>query len=168
MTMRKISLLVSLALGAWGQVPGGPPVPPALAGYFPAAGYEDLKQALGLTDAQVRQLQEMQKEKQVQSQALYQQMAAKQKQLNDMLNADSTDALALGNLEIEVAKLRKQAGTQPPIKGQALAVLNDAQRAKLADLQNALKLQRAAGEAMGLGLIDSPPVGINPVRGIRQ
>ena len=171
MVLRNISLLAAaLAIGAWGQNIGVPQLPPGLPGgiFPPAAGYENLKQALGLTEVQVRQLQELQKARQTQSQAVYQQMSAKQKQLNDLLNAESTDALALGQLEIEVAKLRKQAAAQPPIRDQALAILNDDQRAKLVDLQNALKLQRAASEAIGLGLIDPQPMGINQVRGLRQ
>jgi len=119
-------------------------------------GFADLKQALGLTDAQLVQLQTLQRSRQAASQAVYQQVAAKQKQINDMLNSPAPDAAALGQLEIDMANLRKQAGAMPPIHDQALAILDDAQRAKLTDLQNAFKLQRAAGEAVGLGLIDPP------------
>lgn len=131
---------------------------------MPGPNFEALKQTLGLTDSQVQQLQNLQKTRQAASQAIYQQIATKQKQLNDLLSSGTSDPIPLGQLEIDMANLRKQASTPISIRDQALAILNDGQRAKLADLQNALRLQRAAGEAMGLGLIDPLPA---PAGGFR-
>jgi Spy/CpxP family protein refolding chaperone len=129
------------------------PRPTAL---YPGPGYQALKDFLGLTDAQIKQLTDLQRSIQIANQATYQQIAIKQKQLNDMLNSGSADAAAVGKLEIEMAGLRKQAGAPKPTRDQALAILNDAQRAKLVELQNAFKLQQAAGQALGLGLIETP------------
>jgi Spy/CpxP family protein refolding chaperone len=153
--MKREALILFTAVSqiAFAQVVGTPRPPVSV--YQPA--FEDLKQALGLTDAQLQQLQALQRTKQMASQAIYQQIGAKQKQLNDMLNSDKPDAQTLGQLEIDMANLRKQTMGTASVKDQALAILTDAQKAKLADLQNAMKLQRAAGEALGLGLIDPPP-----------
>ena len=64
-----------------------------------------------------------------------------------------------------MGNLRKQIGAGQSVRDEALALLNDAQRAKLTDLQNALQLQRAANEAIGLGLISPPaPVVTPPMR----
>lgn len=148
------------------QAPGGyagtPMLPP------PMANYGALKQALGLTDAQTQQLQELQKNRQTASQTIYRQISDKQRQINEALAGPAPDATAIGQLEIEVAQLRKQINSGPPLREQVLGVLNDAQKAKLADLQNALQLQRAANEAIGLGLIGAPPPVATPVRSSRQ
>jgi Spy/CpxP family protein refolding chaperone len=160
-------LMVTEILCQTNGAPTAPKVQPAM--QFPAPpGFADLKQALGLTDAQLMQLQNLQRSRQAASQAVYQQVAAKQKQINDMLNSPAPDAATLGQLEIDMANLRKQAGAMPPIHDQALAILDDAQRAKLTDLQNALKLQRAAGEAVGLGLLEPPAPAVGRMGALQQ
>ena len=67
-----------------------------------------------------------------------------------------------------MANLRKQVGAGPSIRDEALAILTDAQKEKLKDLQNAMQLQRAANEAVGLGADYSPPPVATPIRGVSR
>jgi Spy/CpxP family protein refolding chaperone len=121
-------------------------------------GYTELKTALDLTDEQVNQLKRLQQERITASQAVYTQISQKQKQLTDLLTAGSSDAATIGNLNIEIQRLRTQVNTQPPasIKDQALAVLTPDQKTKLEKLQEALNLRAAADQAAGMNLIEYP------------
>lgn len=141
----------------WGQVAFGQAgqATSAMMPYQP--NYDALKQALGLTDTQVQALQQIQKNRSTANQAVFQQINAKQTQLNDLLNSGAPDAFAIGQLQIDMANLRKQTNNTPSIRDQALAVLEAGQKAKLANLESVLQLQRAANEAAGLGLIGQPP-----------
>ena len=133
---------------------------------FAQANYQALKQALALTDAQTQQLQDLQKNRQEAAQAVYQKISDKQRQLNEALASPAPNPTAIGQLEIDMASLRKQIGAGPSVRDEALAILTDAQKEKLKDLQNAMQLQRAANEAIGLGLISAPPPVATPIRGI--
>jgi len=145
--LRSLSLF-AVALLAFGQ--------PASRVYVYPTPYAALKEALALSDAQVQQLMEVQRSRQTANQAVYQQIAARQKQLTETMNSGNPDAFTVGQLEIDLANLRKQVASTAALHDQALAVLDSAQRAKLADLQNALKLQPAAQQAVGMGLIQPP------------
>ncbi len=162
--MFREALFFAVALTAFAQLPGGIVNGPMLP--RPAANYEALKQALALTDAQTQQLENLQKNRQEATQAIYQKISDKQRQLNDALASASPDPAAIGQLEIDMANLRKQIGVGPSVRDEALAILNDAQKQKLKDLQNAMQLQRAANEAIGLGLISAPPPVITPIRAL--
>jgi Spy/CpxP family protein refolding chaperone len=133
---------------------------------FAQANYQALKQALALTDAQTQQLQDLQKNRQEATQAIYQKISDKQRQLNEALASATPDPAAIGQLEIDMSNLRKQIGAGPSVRDEALAILSDAQKQKLKDLQNAMQLQRAANEAIGLGLISPPPPIANPIRAL--
>jgi hypothetical protein len=135
---------------------------------FAQANYQALKQALALTDAQTQQLQDLQKHRQETSQVIYQKISDKQRQLNDALASATPNPTTIGQLEIDMASLRKQIGAGPSVRDEALAILTDAQKEKLKDLQNAMQLQRAASEAIGLGLISPPPPVATPIRGISR
>jgi Spy/CpxP family protein refolding chaperone len=128
------------------------------------SNYDELKSVLNLTDQQITQLKQLQQERTQATQAAYQQIAQKQKALNDLLSSGSTDAMAIGRLEIEIQNTRKQA---PPggasVRDQALAVLTADQKAKLATLQEALKLRTAADQAVGLNLLDYPQMQPRPL-----
>lgn len=134
-------------------------VQPASRVYNYSATYQALKEALGLSDAQVQQFSELQRSRQTANQAVYRQITEKQNQMNKMLEAGSADAYTLGQLQIEMANLRKQVASTAPIRDQALAILDAAQRANLANLESALKLQQAAEQAVGMGLIEQPARG---------
>ena len=135
---------------------------------FAQANYQALKQALALTDAQTQQLQDLQKNRQEAAQAVYQKISDKQRQLNEALASPTPNPAAIGQLEIDMANLRKQIGAGPSVRDEALAILTDAQKEKLKDLQNAMQLQRAANEAIGLGLISAPPPVATPIRGVSR
>lgn len=160
--MFRTIILFAVSVSAFAQFPGiGAP------GFMqPSANYQALKQALGLTDAQTQQLQEIQKKRQETTQAVYRQISDKQKQLNDALASPNPSPASLGQLEIDMANLRKQIGAGPSIRDEAMAILNDAQKAKLVELQNALQLQRAVNEAVGLGLVILPQPVVTPVRAL--
>jgi len=135
---------------------------------FAQTNYQALKQALALTDAQTQQLQDLQKNRQEASQAIYRKISEIERQINEALASATPSPATIGQLEIDMANLRKQIGTGPSIRDEALAILTDAQKEKLKDLQNALQLQRAANEAAGLGLITPPPPVATPIRGISR
>jgi Spy/CpxP family protein refolding chaperone len=135
---------------------------------FAQANYQALKQVLSLTDAQTQQLQDLQKNRQEAAQAIYQKISDKQRQLNEALASATPNPAAIGQLEIDMSNLRKQIGAGPSVRDEALAILTDAQKEKLKELQNAMQLQRAANEAIGLGLISPPPPIATPIRGISR
>ena len=164
--MFREAILFAVSVSAFAQLPGGLVGPSGMMPPPAAANYQALKQALGLTDAQAQQLQELQRKRQEATQAIYRQISDKQKQLNDMLASPSPNATSLGQLDIDIANLRKQIGAGPSVHDEAMAILNDGQKAKLTDLQNALQLQRAVNEAIGLGLISAPPPTVNPIRAL--
>jgi hypothetical protein len=121
--------------------------------------HEAIKQFLVLSDAQVNALIEIQQNRQAAERAIYEQMNTKQMQLSQMLEAGSTDAATIGRLMVEINTLRRQVpDTGTPFRGSALAVLNDVQKAKLPQLTQALELQRTAGDAVSLNLIDYPRI----------
>ena len=119
--------------------------------------YTQLKAFLNLTDAQVQSLVQIQSNRTAAQQAIYKQINDKQTQLNLLLNQGTSDALTVGQLEIDINNLRKQ--LQLPnssYRASALAVLTPDQTAKLADLVRALQLQQPAWQAITLDLIDPP------------
>jgi hypothetical protein len=115
-----------------------------------------LKQYLGLTDAQVQQLQDMQKNRVAADQAIYKQINDKQTTINNLVNSGSTDAQQIGQLTIDIATLRKQlpsSGAQ--FRDPALAILTPDQKSKLPALSAALQLAPTAYQAVSLNLVDA-------------
>jgi len=149
-------LLVSLLLAQIGTITPTPITQPV---------YTQLKAFLNLTDAQVQSLIQIQANRTAAQQAIYKQINDKQAQLNLLLNQGTSDALTVGQLEIDINNLRKQ--LQIPntsYRTSALAVLSPDQTAKLADLVRALQLQQPAWQAITLNLIDAPaPTAPSPV-----
>jgi Spy/CpxP family protein refolding chaperone len=119
--------------------------------------YAQLTAYLNLTDTQVQNLLSIQASRNNAQQAIYKQIADKQTQLNTLLSQGTTDALTVGQLEIDINNLRKQLPLpNSSYRAQALAVLTPDQVAKLASLVNALQLQTTAWQANALDLIDAP------------
>lgn len=145
--MKIILLLALAAAGVYGQ--GMPMLP-----FQPT--YNELKDALGLTDDQVAQLKQIQQKKTQDSQAVFQQIGQKQRELNDLLNSAKPDPMAIGTLNIEMQKLRAQATAPVSSKDAAMAVLKPEQKAKLAKLEEVLKLRQAADQAVSLNLLEYP------------
>jgi len=120
-----------------------------------------LMQYLGLSDAQMQALQDVQKNRNAANQAIYKQMGDKQTAINSLIASGSNDALQVGQLTLDINNLRKQLLTAgAPFHDQALAVLTPDQKNKLTGLTNALQLQPAAYQAINLNLIDQ----LNPPR----
>ncbi len=105
----------------------------------------------GLSDSQVRQLVQL---KRAAREPLYAQIKEKEKRRSELLSSGiSADSPAVVQLVSDISKLWEQVArtsvTRPP-RDLALAVLDEAQRAKVAAFETALQL---ASEAIDLGLI---------------
>ena len=116
-----------------------------------------LRQHLGLTEAQMTGLQQVQTQRREAESKIYQQNNEKQRQLNALLQQGSNDAVSIGRLMVDINNLRKQLPLpNAQYRAAALAVLTDAQKAKLPALADALKLAQPANEAAYYDLIDRP------------
>ena len=123
----------------------------------PTPAYSQLNAYLNLSDTQLQSLEDIYKSRLTAQQAIYQQISAKQKQLNQLLAGGTTDAATVGQLMIDIHNLQQQAATpSSTYRDQALKVLSVDQAAKLTALVTALQLQQAAYQAITLNLIDSP------------
>jgi hypothetical protein len=119
--------------------------------------YNQIKTYLALTDQQLASLRQIQEQRQQADQAIYRQISERQTQLSALLQANSTDALAIGRLMVEINGLRKQVPSNPSAyRESALKVLTPPQTAKLPSLVEALRLSGTAWEATSLNLIDNP------------
>jgi len=146
-------LMVPLVTGQIGMPTPTPIAPPV---------YTQLKAFLNLSDAQVQSLIQIQTNRTAAQQAIYKQINDKQNQLNLLLNQGTSDALSVGQLEIDINNLRKQLPLpNSSFRTSALAVLTPDQTAKLADLVRAMQLQQPAWQAVTLDLID-PPAPLTP------
>ena len=142
----------------WGQVNSGRPeiaiFPP------PQQAFEELKQYLGLSDVQLQQLRSLLDERSRAQQEVYKQIQQKQTELSALLRSGSRDANRIGQLTIDIHTLSIQ---PPPPNDQwrqrALAILTAEQRAKLGQLEQAMKLAATGYQASSLNLIDPPPPG---------
>jgi Spy/CpxP family protein refolding chaperone len=132
-TLVAVILLAGVAAAQDPVRPGGPFVPP----------YSDLRQYLSLTDVQVRSLEQVQTNRREAESAIYRQTADKQRTLSGLLQAGSTDALQIGQLMVEINNLqRRMPLAAEPYRSAALAVLTEAQKAKLPALAEALAIER--------------------------
>ena len=121
--------------------------------------WDQLKQYLVLTDAQVASLQQIRENRLQQERAIYTQISEKHRQMYALLQQGSNDAATIGRLMVESNNLSRQL----PLKGdtyrtEVLAVLTPAQKTKLPTLTEALKLQAAAWQATELNMIDNPNI----------
>ncbi len=162
--MRSVLCFGVFAVGLYAQGPviQGMPMP---AGIMPfQQNFEALKEAVGLTDEQIKKMREIQQAHTAASQSVYVQISAKQNEVNNLLAAGSPDATAIGKLEIEINALRAQVSKQVSSREELLNVLNPAQKKQLEKLQEAMQLQRAVSEANQVGLLQyAAPVPPKPV-----
>lgn len=155
--------LVSVAL-AQGPGPGGAgpmggfgPMGPGM-GQGSRAGFTELKDYLGLTDAQITQIQSVRQTASSSIQAVMTQINDKRTALQSLLDKGTTDAAVVGKLILDINTLQKQAEQlHSAEQGAALKLLTADQKSKLAVLESASKLQQPIHEAMALGLL-TPPV----------
>jgi Spy/CpxP family protein refolding chaperone len=126
---------------------------------YPQGQWEQLKQYLILTEAQITSLDQIRAGRVRQEQEIYRQMSEKQRQMYALLQQGSNDAGTIGRLMVEINNLQRQL----PLKGETyraevLAVLTPAQKTRLPALSEALNLQSPAWQAIELGMIDNPNV----------
>jgi Spy/CpxP family protein refolding chaperone len=147
------------------------PQPPA-AGQGARAGRakEALKTDLGLSDQQIEQLTALRKEERQALQPVRQDMQQAQKALRDAMAADTPDPAAIGKLTLQLRSLRQQVQqTNQTYRDRALGLLDDAQKTKLQDLQQAVqRLERrrpAIAAAILLNLLEPPRQAADPAAG---
>jgi Spy/CpxP family protein refolding chaperone len=151
-----IPLAVLMAGGLYAQAPregprGPRPGPPAV---------EELKNYLGLSDAQVESLQQLRRQEAESLRSVRQQMMEKQRALREVLRSGSSDAATVGQLQIDVQNLRQQVQeSRQKSREQAVNSLTPEQRAKLQTLEEAAKLQRTIRQAGALNLLAAPAGG---------
>lgn len=122
-----------------------------------AAGTAALKTYLGLTDAQVEQIQTLRKQRAEALQPEAAALRAKALELRQLMQTASPDAAKVGDLTVELKQLREQAAAErSSANDQIKAVLTADQQAKLKDLEAAAKLGPAVQQAIGAGLIEAP------------
>jgi hypothetical protein len=121
--------------------------------------WDQLRQYLVLSDAQVSTLEQIMRNRSQAEQQIYLQISEKERQMYGLLQQGSNDSATVGRLMVEINNLRRQLPLKgDPYRTQALAVLNDSQKAKLPPLTEALKLQSSAWQAIQLNLMDNPAV----------
>ena len=130
----------------------------------------EVKAALGLDDNTVSQLQQLRRDQREALRSTFQQIRDDERKLRVTLQAGGADPTALGNLLLSIQDLRKQVrDSGEAYRTQALALLNDEQKAKLKGLEEAAKLRAAIGQAAGLNLLKAPgpgwPEGMAPPPG---
>ena len=158
--MRRTALLSILAGGLlWAQMPGPRPGGPiAGMGDRVAASYDELKAALGLSDAQINQLRQLQLSAAQANRNVLEQLAERARTLRDAMKTEN-DPAVLGRILIDIRNLRKQlTDAETRTRDQALQILTADQRTKLRTLEDALKLQPAIQQAVMLHLMARPQV----------
>jgi Spy/CpxP family protein refolding chaperone len=116
----------------------------------------DAKAVLNLTDNQIQNLVQLQQQKVQAVQPLTQQAQERQQKLQQLLDT-SPDPAAVGQLFIEINAIAKQIQqVASNAQQQAMNLLTPDQRAQVQTLGNVLKLQLAAQQAVGLGLVNPP------------
>lgn len=116
-----------------------------------------LKEALGLSDAQVEQLRNVRRDAATALKPEMEKVREKQRALGEAMKADNPDPAVVGRLMVEMKQMRTAARPErAALKEKALAILTAEQKAKLAELEKALKMAPAARQAAGLGLIEPP------------
>ena len=114
-----------------------------------------MKAYLNLTDAQLQQLNTLQTNHVQANSNTYSQIAEQQRILSEQLSSESPSATIAGSAAVSIANLNKQLKTaNQQHRTAAMAVLTEAQRPKLQQLDAASKLGQEIGEATMLGLLE--------------
>lgn len=148
--MLTIALAATLAAqgpgrGGFGFGPGGAP------------GIDQVKSYLGLTDAQVQSLQQLQQQQREATRATHEEIGTKSRALHEAIAGGSADAASLGRQLLEIEALRKKIEQSlTTYRAQAAATLTADQKTKLTALDTAAKLQPTIGQAASLGLLAPP------------
>jgi hypothetical protein len=149
-------LTAALATVAFGQGSGG-----STSGTNTnTSPYAQLQTYLGLSNAQLTQLTQLQSSYLQNVQSLGTQINAKQAALTSLTSSGSPDAGTVGTLYLSIVALQNQitaAGTQ--YEASAAAVLTSDEQTQLATLKNAMSLQVTINEAVSLGLLNGAFMG---------
>lgn len=114
-----------------------------------------LQEALGLSEDQVAALRQIQTDWRENARTTFGEIREKQQQLREELRSDSPDSVLVGQLMVDSQALQRQIGeSREALNEQAVAVLDETQRAQLAELQGAAELFPAVAQARGLSLIE--------------
>ena len=114
--------------------------------------------ALNLTPELVTALQENQRAKREATRSVYQAMAELGKQLRAEMALDSPNAAVAGQLLVDMKSKREEIKTTgEQFQAQAVALLDDNQKAALAALEKTRQVQPALHQAGALGLTDPGP-----------
>lgn len=129
--------------------------------------FDELKAFLGLTDQQVQQLTQLQTAYYQANQTIYNEMAAKQRILYEQMESETPNGSIAGEAVVAIANLRKQlSAAERQVRQNAGAILTEAQKPKLAQLDAARSLQPSIWQAQTLFLLDGAGghFGILPAR----
>ncbi len=165
--MMRLTLTLCLVAGTlMAQGPGGPGPRRAWAGQpgrqAMAANADALKDALGLSDAQVQQLRDLRKQEFEAARPAMQQARDKRQALAEAMKSDNPDPAKIGQMMLEMKQLRQSMGSQrSDLQAKARAILTPDQQTKLQSLQDVQARVPALRQAMALGLI-APPAGAGP------
>jgi Spy/CpxP family protein refolding chaperone len=141
---------------------GQTPQPPAAGeGVQAGRGKEALKTALGLSDGQIEQLTALRQEERQALQPVRQEMQQAQKALRDAMAAGTSDPAAIGKLTLQLRGLRQQVQqTNQTYHDRALGLLDEAQKTKVQNLQQAMQRMRrmrpVIAAATQLNLVEPP------------
>ena len=121
-----------------------------------------LREHLSLTEDQIARLHQVQRDRMQQMRPAVQQIAEIQHALDQELQSAAPDPATVGRLTLEVrARRQRMPMSREALRDQALSILTPDQQAKLEALNEAMKLQPAAAQAMALNLIESPHAGLH-------
>ena len=130
----------------------------------PRPAFTELKANLGLQDAQITQIQQLQRQSIDGLASVQSQVRDKESALSDLLAKGTTDAAAVGKLVLEIHGLRSQLSkARDTARQAALALLFADQKTKLKTLEDAAKLEPAIQQATALWLLSEP---VAPAPGI--
>ena len=116
-----------------------------------------LKSFLQLSDQQVQDLTALQGSFRDSVKPIHQQIMTDQKQLKQEMSKASPDSGVVTQLLTDIKILRNQIKTKRDgLQPQMLALLSDAQKSQLTNLQQTLSLQQAAHQATAFGLVEAP------------
>jgi Spy/CpxP family protein refolding chaperone len=119
--------------------------------------FQALQDYLKLTPQQVDDLKAVQTSMREALRPLFEQLAPKAKALRAELRKDPVDATVVSNLRKEIEDLQNSIkAKREEYAANSRNVLDPDQQKALANLEQALSLQRAAHQAAGLNLIDAP------------
>ena len=135
-----------------------------------APDFAALKSFLGLSDAQIRQMQSARekaaKEADEKEKALRPQIQEKRMALADLMEKDTAEAAAVGRIMLDIRGLERQVrSAHEAVRTAEINVMNAEQKAKFKAIQDAANLPAATREAQRLGLAPGPPQGPNPGMG---